>query len=203
MENWTLQSLNTPSPLPPCLGQFVRVCGLTSYFSWWWLHAEASFFRSTERSREERRSILLSLALARSQLTFYAHTPHARTHARTLAVHRSCARMLLISCPPEAVTGGSASFIDRPTPSSDGACATSGSANDFLLDDLLNLKMSEGGGKGVNQRTIESPHDFIYCVQLVICDMINIDFVNCIFKILKRKRREINTCEISSITVWF
>jgi len=55
---------------------------------------------------------LLSLALAHSRLTLYAHTPHART----LVVHLSRARMLLISCPSEAAAGGSTSLIDRSTP---------------------------------------------------------------------------------------
>lgn len=111
------------------------------------------FFPQRRGSRRRRRgAISLSLALARSRLTLYAHTPHART----LVVHRSRARTLLISCPPEATAGGSAPLIDRPNPfSPDNACATAGSANDFLFDDLLNLvKELKGRGKwGVNCRS--------------------------------------------------
>jgi len=62
-----------------------------------------------ERDRGGGRAVLLSLALARShsRLTLYARTPHARTYARTLVVHYSRVRTLLISCPPEAAAEGS------------------------------------------------------------------------------------------------
>ncbi|KYQ47589.1 3-hydroxyacyl-CoA dehydrogenase type-2, partial [Trachymyrmex zeteki] len=48
----------------------------SSYFSRWWLHAEASFSRSAG-GRGGGGAVLLSLALAHSRLTLYAHTPHA------------------------------------------------------------------------------------------------------------------------------
>jgi len=64
------------------------------------------------------RAVLLSLVLARSlaRLTLYARTPHARTNARTLVVHYSRVRTLLISCPPETAAEGSfAAYWSTPS----------------------------------------------------------------------------------------
>lgn len=118
----------------------------SSYFSRRWLHAEASFSRNAGRvgggGEGQFRSHSPSLAHG---------SPSMRTHphARTLVVHRSRARTLLISCPPEATAGGSAPLIDRPNPFfPDDACAAPGSANDFLFDDLLSLVKRRNWGEG-------------------------------------------------------
>jgi len=111
---------------------------ISSYFSRWWLHAEASFSRNAGGvgGGGEGQFRSHSPSLAHGSPSMRTHP----THACTLVVHRSRARTLLISCPPEATAGGSAPLIDRPTPfSPDDACAAPGSANDFLSDDLLSL----------------------------------------------------------------
>lgn len=105
----TLQDYSGYNPLIG--GEFSSRYAMTSYFSRRWLHAEANFSRSAG-GRGGGGAVLLSLALAHSRLTLYAHTPHART----LVMHLSRARTLLISCPPEAAAGGSTSLIDRPIP---------------------------------------------------------------------------------------
>lgn len=136
----------------------------SSYFSRWWLHAEASFSRNAGGvgGGGEGQFRSHSPSLAHGSPSMRTHP----THARTLVVHRSHARTLLISCPPEATAGGSAPLIDRPNSLLSWWRLRRPRVGERLpFRRPTKPRQEKELGEGINEELIAGPHDdfFSHC----------------------------------------